>query len=653
LRGNQGVKAIDFGGDLNEEQLAAATAPDGPLLILAAAGTGKTRTLVYRVAYLVDQGVPADRILLLTFTNRASREMLERSAQLIGSSTGVSWSGTFHHIANRMLRRYAGLLGYRSDYTILDRDDSRTVIGRCVKELKLQSKEFPKKPVLLSLVGTAANTQTSFEDVVADRFESFEVDPDAILAVLHLYEKKKRELDAMDFDDLLVNCLRLFQENQAVCARYQDHFEHVLVDEYQDTNTIQAQMVDLLANRTRNLFVVGDDFQSIYSWRGADFRNILSFPKRYPDAGVHKLETNYRSVPEILEVANACIAGNPEQFQKILRATRESHRRPRVARLRDGSHQGRYVVELIGELCREGYKRSEITILYRAHYHAMELQMELTRSRVPHVITSGVRFFEQAHVKDVLSLLRILESPEDELAFVRLLCLLPGVGEKTALKAWAALGGRFDACKPEQRASLMESLRPQARKRWGGVDPILSAYFDESLDSDGGEAIHRFLKQFYETYAVDTFENHDSRVDDIRELILHTGSFETVEQFLSDIALLTNLDAEAENLSVSEKNSVRLSTVHQAKGLEWPVVIVLWATEGMFPSGRSLQESAAGEAEERRLFYVAVTRAKDDLILCVPELRRMRDGGVMYCEPSRFVEEIPPGLVRDRRIGFI
>lgn len=647
------MASVDFGSDLNVEQLAAATAPDGPLLILAAAGTGKTRTLVYRVAYLVDQGVPPDAILLLTFTNRAAKEMLERSDQLISASSGVSWSGTFHHIANRMLRRYAGLLGYRSDYTILDRDDSRTLMGRCVKELNLQSKEFPKKPVLLSLAGTAANTQTSLEAVVNDRFDSFDVDPGGVLKVLKLYEKKKHELDAMDFDDLLVNCLRLLKENPKVCARYQDQFEHVLVDEYQDTNKIQAQMVDLLAKRTRNLFVVGDDFQSIYSWRGADFRNILSFPERYPDVGIHKLETNYRSVPEILEVANACIAGNPEQFQKQLRATRESYHMPRVARLRDGSHQARYVVDMIRELSREGYKRSDITVLYRAHYHAMELQMELTREHVPHVITSGVRFFEQAHIKDVLSLLRILESPEDELAFTRLLCLLPGVGEKTALKAWITLGRKFDAGDPDKRKLLMDKLKPKSLDRWKKVDPILAAYFDENLKEDGGEALHRFLKEFYEIYAVDAFEKHDTRIDDIRELIIHTGTFETVEQFLSDIALLTNLDAEADNRTVSNSDAIRLSTVHQAKGLEWPVVIVLWATEGMFPSSRSLQEADDGAAEERRLFYVAVTRAKDELILCVPELRRMRDGGVMYCRASRFVEEIPSEMVRDRRIGFI
>lgn len=646
------MNPIDFANDLNEEQLRAATGPDGPLLILAAAGTGKTRTLVYRVAYLVNRGIPADRILLLTFTNRAAREMLARSSELIHSSTGVSWSGTFHHIANRMLRRYAPLLDYRSDYTILDRNDALQVVGSCVKHLKLQSKEFPKKPVLLSLIGSAANRQVSFEDVVQERFDSFKVDAEDVLSVLYLYEKKKRQLDAMDFDDLLVNCLRLLKENPDVCARYQEHFEYVLVDEYQDTNTIQAQMVDLLAKRTKNLFVVGDDFQSIYSWRGADYRNILSFPDRYPGSGIYKLETNYRSVPEILAVANACIAGNPEQFQKTLRATRDAYKLPGVARLRDGSHQARYVIEAINGLRRDGYKRSDITILYRAHYHAMELQMELTRSRVPHVITSGVRFFEQAHIKDVLSILRVLSSHEDELAFVRLLCLLPGVGEKTALKIWTAFDNRFEASDPAQRARLMESLRPQAKSRWAAVDPILAAYSDEELSSDGGEVIHRFLKAFYETYAVDAFENHDTRIDDIRELILHTGTFDTVQQFLSDIALLTNLDAEAENISVVGSDSVRLSTVHQAKGLEWPVVIVLWATEGMFPSGRSLQESE-GDAEERRLFYVAVTRAKDELILCVPEVRRMRDGGVMYCEPSRFVEEIPSELVRDRRIGYL
>jgi len=647
------VQTIDFEKDLNQEQLAAVTAPDGPLFVLAAAGTGKTRTLVYRVAFLVSKGVRPDRILLLTFTNRAAAEMLERAHALAGAGVSGMWGGTFHHMSNRLLRRHAHVIGYGNDFTILDRDDSKSLVGECVKSLSLARKEFPKSDVLLGLFSTTVNTEKALEHVIEGRFQDIAVDTRDILRVHDAYEKRKRSMNAMDFDDLLVNCLKLFRENREVRERYQTQFQHVLVDEYQDTNTIQAQLVDHIVEKNRNVLVVGDDFQSIYAWRGADFRNIMSFPKRYADARTYKLETNYRSVPEILAVANACIAGNPEQFQKTLRATREAHRKPVVARMRDGEEQARYVVGEIVKLRRQGYKLSDIAILYRAHYHAMEMQMLLARERLPFVITSGVRFFEQAHIKDVCCVLRILENPADEVAFIRLIRMMPGVGEKTATALWEKMGHRFDAQDPAGRQQLRKMLKPSAVVSWNSVEPVLAAYKDEGLSEDGGEVIHRFTKAFYEQHGANTYEDFEERrLDEIQELILYTTNFESVERFLSDVALLTNLDAEVEKLDASEADSLRLTTVHQAKGLEWPVVIVLWATDGMFPSSRSLNESA-GESEERRLFYVAVTRAKDELHLCMPEVRRTRDGGVLYCPPSRFVEEIPVHLVQSVRPTLI
>lgn len=649
------MNEIDFKNALNAEQYAASTAGEGPMLILAAAGTGKTRTLVYRVAYLVSQGVNPERILLLTFTNRAAKEMLERAGKLVGFSSGTWWSGTFHHIANRILRRYASLLDYRNNYTIMDRDDSRKLMNDCIKELKLQSKEFPKKDVLLHVLANASNSETPLEDAVYDHFDGHDVNQSSVVDVIKLYITKKHELSAMDFDDMLVNCLKLLRENPQVCERYAEQFQYVLVDEYQDTNRIQAEIVDLLSSYYKNLFVVGDDFQCIYSWRGADYRNIIDFREHYPDAVIYKLETNYRSVPEVLALANetVCCSGHPEEFQKTLRTTRETYHKPIVAELRNGDHQARYVVDKIQQLKRQGYKLSDIVILYRAHYHAMELQMALTRGHIPHVITSGIRFFEQAHVKDMLSLLRILTCPEDAMAFDRLVCLLPRVGPATAKKLWIKLGRRFDSDNPAARKTLLESFKGEARERWGKVNPIMSEFHAEGLRATGGKVIKAFVDEFYDTYAADNYENSDSRLDDIQELALHFDKFETIEESLSDIALLTNLDAEAESQSVESRNTIRLSTVHQAKGLEWPVVIIIWVTEGMFPSARAMKESEDGEAEERRLFYVAATRAKDELILCCPDIRRMRDGGVMYCTPSHFVEELDDDTVTHRKIGFL
>jgi len=643
---------MDVRQALNDEQYAAVTAPDGPLLVLAAAGTGKTRTLVYRMAYLAARGVAPDRILLLTFTNRAAREMLDRAQSAIHSGVAGLWGGTFHHMANRILRRHGRALGYESDFAILDRDDARTLVGESIRALELNTKEFPRKDVLQALFSRAANTEAAVEDLAVERFGNHAVDPDAVVAVYNRYTRRKRELGSMDFDDLLVNCLRLLTEHASVLDRYREKFMHVLVDEYQDTNTLQAQIVDLLAGGYRNLLVVGDDFQSIYGWRGADFRNIMSFPERYPDARVFKLETNYRSVPEVLEVANACIAGNPEQFQKALRPTREAYQRPRLARLRDGGEQARYVVDLIGELERSGYRRRDIAVLYRAHFHALELQLELTRAGIRHIVTSGVRFFEQRHIKDVCSVVKILMNPGDELAFARLLGLLKGVGPKTIAKLWTEFGGRFNAFDDKQRATLAGALRGEGRRQWMRIEPVLTAYLGDKTGRDGGEIFARFGNAFYDEYANNNFEDYERRMEDIRELSLHAGRYETLDAFLADVALLTNVDAETDVQRSQAEDAVHLSTIHQAKGLEWSVVILIWASEGMLPAPRTVREAEDGEAEERRLFYVTVTRAKDELCICAPEMRRTRDGGVMYMPLSRFVSEIPQHLFRRVRPGF-
>lgn len=642
---------INFEKSLNAEQLATVTAPDGPLFVLAAAGTGKTRTLVYRVAYLVQKGVDARRILLLTFTNRAAREMLARAQALVGGSVGGLWGGTFHHMANRILRQHAHLLQYGLDFTILDHDDSVTLIKTCLAELKLKGKEFPKPEVVLALLSGAVNRRQAVRAAVAQRFEKHPVDPEKILRVLELYQQKKRSQNAMDFDDLLINGLRLFQEHAAVLARYQEQFLYVLVDEYQDTNPIQADWVDLIAQRNRNLLVVGDDFQSIYAWRGADYRNIMTFPERYPDARTFKLETNYRSVPEILNVANHCIAGNPRQFQKVLRATRAGHRKPVLAILRDGGHQARYVVEQVQRLRREGCGWRNMVVLYRAHYHAMELQMELARERIPYTVTSGVRFFEQAHIKDACSLLRVLHNPGDELAFTRLMALLPGVGGKTAGKIWRALGGRFISGAAAQRQALRNALPAPAQALWQTIEPILEKYETE-LKDDPAEIVFQFNKVFYDQYALDTFDDYDRRMEDLQEVMNFIADFASTEEFLNEVALVTNLDAEADRMDGIATDSLRLSTVHQAKGLEWNAVFVLWAADGMFPSSRALTESGDDE-EERRLFYVAVTRAQDELFLCVPAVRRAPDGGAQFFQPSRFIAEIPPDCLRQEQVGFL
>lgn len=635
---------IQFEQELNEEQLAAVSAPDGPVLVIAAAGTGKTRTLIYRVAWLVERGMDPRNILLLTFTNKAAREMLDRARGLVGDSVSGLWGGTFHHMANRILRRYAEALSYKNDYTILDQDDSRSLVKTCTQELKLSDKHFPKPDVLLSLYGFAASTERPIDRLAADRFDHTPIDVDDILKVHTAYEQRKRQLNAMDFDDLLVNGLRLFREHPALLEQYRQRFVHTLVDEYQDTNTIQSHWVDLIAGPGGNLLVVGDDFQSIYSWRGANFRNILSFPERYPGARMYKLVTNYRSVPEILGMANACIAGNPEQFQKTLKPVRAAHRKPVVAQVQDGREQASFVLDRVHALRAEGYSMKDIAILYRAHFHALEIQLEFARQGIPYVITSGVRFFEQAHIKDVSTLLRLFSNPGDELAFKRLLSLWPRIGQKTAQKIWHALGRRCDLRKEGSRKRLGDLLPAAAREAWNAVDLIAADFERDALMDDPGEVVHRFTKSYYEVYAKETYDNADRRLEDIDELINFTSRFESIDAFLNEVALMTNLDAEADPVVAEGEEALRLSTVHQAKGLEWKVVFVLWVADGMFPSSRSMNE-AGEDAEERRLFYVAITRAKDELYLCVPRMRRTRDGGMNFLSPSRFVAELDPQLM--------
>ena len=641
-------RMTDFSEHLNPEQCEAATAGDGPLLVLAAAGTGKTRTLVYRVAYLVERGEPPQSLLLLTFTNRAAREMLERAKTVAGDAVGNLWSGTFHHVCNRFLRKFADRLGYRRDFAILDRDDSRALIDRCIKDSVLNRKEFPKKDVIASLIGNAANRACPLEDVLEKAADVLKADPSEIVKVARLYAQRKAESGVMDFDDLLVNGLRLLKEHEDVRDFYRGSFRHVLVDEYQDTNLLQAEIVDILAGACRNVMAVGDDFQCIYSWRGADFRNIMEFPKRWPDCRIVRLERNYRSAPEILEVANACIKGNPEQFQKTLRPTRPAGVKPSVYTLRNGDEQAMTVMNLIRTYQENGCRLRDMAVLYRAHFHSIELQMQLARAGLPYVITSGISVFEQAHVKDVIAFLKVCENSNDRIAFERLLCLLDGLGPRSAEAIWEKLGKTFDSGDNEQRDRLTAALRVSARGQWQELARLFQQYHDENLAAKGGEAVERFCDVFYRDYLNRAYDNGDKREEDIRELALQINKHDGgANGFLQEVALLTNIDHEYDRMSRGQADKVYLSTVHQAKGLEWPVVFVIWAVEGMFPSSRSLGE-AEDDAEERRLFYVAVTRAKDALALCAPGMRCTREGGVYYCKPSRFIKELPRGLVKER-----
>ena len=645
---------IDFSKELNAEQCAAATAGDGPLLVLAAAGTGKTRTLVHRVAYLIEQGVPASRILLLTFTNRAAREMTERAEKLIGADVGGIWSGTFHSACAKFLRRYGSFLGYKPSFTILDEDDQKKLMGQIVKEVVGKGvKDFVKKEFILKLISDAANREKDFKTLVEVQQSKVALDVEKVVKCGELYAARKKELGAMDFDDLLVNGLKLLRDVEGVRNELQERFLHVLVDEYQDTNSLQAQFTDILAAKHRNLMVVGDDFQCIYTWRGAQFENIMEFPNRWEGCRILKLERNYRSLAPILDVANVVMKDVAHQFEKTLRPFRTAQGlEPQLYRMWDGHAQAELILKLVEHLRGQGFCYKDIAILYRSHFTSIDIQLALTRARLPFRITSGVGVFEQLHVKDVLSFLRLLFNPHDEMSFFRLIGLLPGVGEASLKRYWVKLGRSFDPGNGMDRLSLGDLLSPKAKVGWEGMQKAFAAAPDHLAKGDDGKPIEDFVHYFYGDHLRRQFDEEDAtgRLEDLAELQSQVASFQTgLKGFLEEVALMTNLDAQ--NRATLPADHLQLSTIHQAKGMEWPVVILPWLVDTIFPSARSVEDGNLDE--ERRLFYVAVTRAKDRLYLCVPRSKKTADGGMFPVEPSMFVREIPPELYNEHEVRSV
>ena len=667
---------IDYAAELNEQQHAAVTAEPGPALVIAGAGSGKTRTLTYRVAYLLEQGVPADRILLVTFTNKASREMMRRVGDLLGNDTGSLWGGTFHSIGARILRRHAEALGYRPDYTILDREDSSDLMKTCIAdaEIDLKATRFPKADVLADIGSMAVNTCRSVAEVLGQEYDYFANLTPQIEDVLRRYDARKRAANVMDFDDLLLLWLRLLRENDEARELYQRRFQFLLVDEYQDTNKLQSELIDLLGERHKNVMVVGDDSQSIYSWRGANFKNILEFPKRYPGAKIYKIETNYRSTPEILALANAAIAPNIHQFAKQLAPARKSGPRPVLVPCGDGAEQAAFVAQRVLELRDEGANLNKMAVLYRSHFHALELQLELTRRNIPFTITSGIRFFEQAHIKDVAAWLKLVTNPTDELAFKRLVRMLPGVGGKSAEKLWNGFRAEIRDSGLESRAvdaawdpepetptsdrtpepktfSLAAALQKcaalapkKAAAAWATFAITMSQLETDPVRRSASGMIQHVIEAGYEDYLQENYANYRIRLEDLEQLATFALQFNTVEEFLTQLSLLTNVEADDAPPAGNDTEQIGLSTVHQAKGLEFDVVFVIMLCDGLFPSARSV-ETVEGEEEERRLFYVAITRARNELYLSYPLIRFTRGQSDMMQQPSRFLKDLPAVLV--------
>lgn len=643
------ASVIDYKKVLNEQQYAAVTSPPGTALVIAGAGSGKTRTLTYRVSWLIEHGYAAEQILLLTFTNKAAKEMLTRVDELLPGRAGGIWGGTFHSIGHRILRRHAEEIGFEKNFTIMDRDDQKELLEAWMTRQGLRTPEsrFPKGNVLAEIISLCNNTGTSLEQLIAKRYRYFFDLKEELEAAMVAYEAAKKKANALDFDDLLLKTHELFVTHPAIAQRYQRQFRAILVDEYQDTNRIQAQLIDALSAHHGHIMAVGDDAQSIYSWRGADISNMLAFSKRHPATQFFSIETNYRSVPQVLELANASIRYNTSQFSKELSAVRPAYSMsPALVPLATSNEQAVFIAQRIAELHHSGIPLSDMTILYRSHYHSMEIQLELTRRNIPFFVTSGLRFFEQAHVKDVAAVMKFALNPNDEIALKRLLLLFPGIGKKTAENLWSqaarALQGSHDFSK------LQQCIPPKkATKEWNQLVATLTEL--TSYDAAGKwqlasptVMIETILFAFYDALLQEKFTNYEARREDLATLSNYAKQFSDPAEFLAQLALLGE-NEEQQSVSSSGEDQLCLSSIHQAKGLEWRVVFVAWLTEGMFPTRRSLDEPTTLE-EERRLFYVAVTRCKEELYLTYPEFSLHAAYGEAYQRPSRFIAELDTHL---------
>ena len=631
---------IPYEKELNEEQLQVVLADPGPVLVIAGAGSGKTRVVTYRVARLLEQGVSPSNVLLLTFTNKAAREMLHRVEHLMKIDTRHIWGGTFHHIGNMILRQHSDRVGFKRNFSILDTEDSKDLIEAVIKDslIDRKARRFPKGTVIRDIISYAVNTMTDIREAIEVRSPYFLDIVDEVTTIRNLYREKKRQANAMDFDDLLYYWHTLLAENEDLRQLYAMAFSHILVDEYQDTNRMQAEIVDFMGLINRHVMVVGDDAQSIYSFRGADFQNILSFPEKYEEARVFKLETNYRSTPEILELANHSISQNMRQFSKELHSVKESGIVPVVVPSRDVIQQAEFVAQRILELRDEGVPLQEIAVLYRAHFHCMELQMELTRRDIPFEIRSGLRFFEQAHIKDVISFLRIIINPVDEVAWKRMLQLAPKIGKKTADRIYDYVKTSEDPVGllvSKKLHEVFKTIRSESIDTWSELFEALLSLHEQEAPSDMISAV---LGHGYTEYLKLNYPNYDARLEDIGQLMNFSSQYHSLETFLGDLSLMGGLAGEEVEGADGDDERVILSTVHQSKGLEWKAVFIIWCAEGRFPNPKAVEEGAL--EEERRLFYVAATRAMDELYLSYPMISFDKQVGHIILKPSRFIAEL-------------
>ncbi len=631
---------LDYRKELNEAQFDAATTIEGPLLIIAGAGTGKTRTLVYRVAHLIDIGVDPRSILLLTFTRRAAEEMLRRASVLIDNRCSQVAGGTFHSFANLILRQYGGRIELLPSFTIMDRADSEDAIQMLRGEMGLNNKEkrFPRKQTVAEIFSMALNKQTTVPGLVEIEYPHLYESLDDLLRLYDGYVTYKSTKALLDYDDLLTKLKHLLESHEEVRGRLSDIYRFIMVDEYQDTNPLQSQIVRLLAATHDNVAVVGDDAQSIYSFRGADFRNIMDFPKAFPGTRLIKLEENYRSTQPILDLTNEIITRAKERYEKNLYTRKLNGETPILVQAESERMQSRFVCQKILELREEGVPLWDIAVLFRSSFHSFDLEIELTRHNIPFIKRGGFQFMETTHIKDLLAHLRVLANPHDGISWNRILLLLEGVGTQMSQKVTRWL---LDGSQPVERLRSFEARGKVAL----GLKTLAQVLLGATEAERPAEQVQYLMQYYLPILKRNHPDDHPKRLRDLEHFYGITERYRNLERLLTDMALEPPSDSVAGVLAVNpDEGPLVLSTIHSAKGLEWHSVFVIWALEGRFPSFYNISSDQELE-EERRLLYVAATRAKENLFITYPIKIFDRGLRMVLSRPSQFVEGISEELL--------
>lgn len=630
---------IDFEKELNPQQLEVVKHIEGPQLVIAGAGSGKTRTIVYRLAYLIENGVKPESILLMTFTRKAAYEMMKRASALLDDRCSRVNGGTFHSFSNIILRKYASRIEYTPNFTIIDTSDGEDIINMIRNSMGLNKKEkrFPTKSTLFSIISKSMNTHKSIKEIIDDEYPNY-VDYIKDIKDIHTkYIEFKKKRNLMDYDDLLLN-LRDLLKIDDIRKRLSNTYKYIMVDEYQDTNRLQAHISSLLASEHGNIMVVGDDAQSIYSFRGADFKNIMDFPKIFPDAVLRKLEQNYRSTQLILNFTNAIIENAKEKYSKRLFSNIESSQKPYIIYSMDSSDQSIFICKKILELLDKGINLKDMAVLFRASSHSYELEIELSRYKIPYIKYGGIKFIEAAHIKDMLAYLRVVHNPKDDVAWFRILLLLDKIGEKTAERIISKI------VESEKGIDVLEQVF-QENNNLIVINDLYELFTKINKENITISEKIKLIKEYYVPLLQKKYDNFDKRLEDIEILIELSNKYKSIENFLTDMALEPPKESQI-NVSETEKEKdlITLSTIHSAKGLEWNTVFIINLTDGCFPSSYSIDSNNI--EEERRLFYVAATRAKKNLFLMSPnyyytfnEPFNQREGN-RFSERSRFLKEI-------------